>query len=259
MTRRDHAPIGAPCWVDLSTSDTEGSRRFYTELLGWEAQEPNPEFGGYFMFTRGGEPVAGAYGAMGDVPADDAWNVYLASADADATVASTVDAGGSALTGVTPIADMGRQVVLADPAGAVVGAWQEGTFPGFVELDAPGAPSWFELHTRDYARALDFYRGVFGWTTQVMGDSDDFRYTTVIDPTDGHQHCGVMDAPWLPEDSTGSWSVYWETADVDATAALAVQLGGSVTDGPVDTPYGRIATAADPAGAVFRLRTGPAA
>jgi predicted enzyme related to lactoylglutathione lyase len=257
VTRRGHAPIGAPCWVDLSTSDVDGSRRFYAELLGWEAQEPNPDFGGYFMFTREGVPVAGGYGDMEGYPADDAWKIYLASADADATVAATEGGGGAVLVGVSPVADMGRQVVLADPAGAVIGAWQEDSFPGFVELDEPGAPSWFELHTRAYDRVLDFYRDVFGWTTQVVGDSDDFRYTTMVDPVDGHQLCGVMDAPWLPEGSSGSWSVYWETADIDAMAALAVQLGGSVTDGPVDTPYGRIATVADPAGAVFRLRTAP--
>ncbi len=257
MTRRDRAPIGAPCWADLSTSDVDGSRRFYGELLGWEAQEPNPEFGGYFMFTREGVPVSGAFGDMEGFPADDAWKIYLSSPDAAATVESTVAHGGLVHVGVSPVADLGNQAVLADPAGATIGAWEAGTFPGFVVLDEPGAPSWFELHTRSYAGMLDFYRSVFGWTTQVESDSDQFRYTTMIDPADGTQLCGVMDAPWLPEGDAGSWSIYWETADVDTTSALAVRLGGAVTDGPVDTPYGRIATVSDPSGAVFRLRTGP--
>ena len=52
MPTRDIAPIGSPCWVDLWTSDVEGSRRFYRDLFGWEAEEPSAEFGGYFMFTR---------------------------------------------------------------------------------------------------------------------------------------------------------------------------------------------------------------
>ena len=64
MPTRDHAPLGSPCWTDLWTSDVEGSRRFYSELLGWEAQEPSPEFGGYFMFTRNGAPVAGRNSPM---------------------------------------------------------------------------------------------------------------------------------------------------------------------------------------------------
>jgi len=88
LAHRDRAPVGAPCWADLSTSETDGSRRFHGELLGWESQEPNPEFGGYSVLTRDGLPIAGAYGGMGG-SADDAWRVYLASADADATVAAT--------------------------------------------------------------------------------------------------------------------------------------------------------------------------
>ena len=66
MVTRDSAPVGSPCWADLWTSDVEGSRTFYSELFGWEAQEPSPEFGGYFMFTRDGVPVAGAMGDMGE-------------------------------------------------------------------------------------------------------------------------------------------------------------------------------------------------
>jgi uncharacterized protein len=81
MTTRDSAPIGSPCWTDLWTSDVESSRKFYTELFGWEAQEPSPEFGGYFMFTRNGVPTAGAMGDMGDMHADNQWKIYLASDD----------------------------------------------------------------------------------------------------------------------------------------------------------------------------------
>jgi predicted enzyme related to lactoylglutathione lyase len=73
MTTRDHALIGAPCWADLWTSEVEGSRRFYAELFGWEALAPNADFGGYFMFTRDGAPVAGAMGDMGDMRANNTW------------------------------------------------------------------------------------------------------------------------------------------------------------------------------------------
>lgn len=66
MPTRDKAPVGAPCWADLFTSDVEGTRVFYSELFGWQAQPPAPEFGGYFLFTRAGVPVAGAMGSMPD-------------------------------------------------------------------------------------------------------------------------------------------------------------------------------------------------
>ncbi len=95
---RAAAPIGSPCWADLWTSDVEGSRRFYAELFGWEAQEPSPEFGGYFMFTRDGVPVAGGMGDMGDMKADNSWKVYLATDDIAKTL-ETAEAEGAQIVG----------------------------------------------------------------------------------------------------------------------------------------------------------------
>ena len=258
MPTRDHAPLGAPCWADLWTSDIEGTRRFYDRLFGWEAQEGSPEFGGYFMFHRDGVPVAGCMGDMGDMAADDAWKVYLASADAQATTDATTAAGGQVRAPVGPVADLGKQAVLADPAGATVGVWEEGTFPGFTVLDEPGAPSWFEIHTRRFAPTVAYYRDVFGLGTQVIGDSDEFRYTTLLGP-DGSQVAGIMDASsWPEQGSVGTWTIYWEVEDIQASAATVERLGGTVVDPPQDTPYGWMATVTDPAGAEFRLRTGPA-
>jgi predicted enzyme related to lactoylglutathione lyase len=260
VTTRDRAPLGAPCWVDLWTSDVEGSRSFYAELLGWEAQEPSPEFGGYFMWHRDGVPVAGGMGPMGDMAADDRWKVYLASADAAATAGSAAAHGGAVTLPAIPVADLGNQTVLLDAAGIPVGAWEAGTFPGFTVLDEPGAPAWFEVFTRDFAATLAFYRDVFGWRTEVVGDSNDFRYSTMVDPADGTPLAGVMDVSRvLPQGEPGYWSVYWGTDDVDASAEQAIRLGGAVVDPPADSPYGRMATVTDPTGARFRLRTPPAA
>src|SRR5579859_213502 len=118
MPTRDHAPIGSPCWADLWTSDVEGSRRFYSELFGWEAQAPSPEFGGYFMFTRNGVPVAGGMGDMGDMRANDTWSIYLATDDIAKTVEAAEAEGAQILGPAMPVADLGTQAVLIDPTGA---------------------------------------------------------------------------------------------------------------------------------------------
>ena len=55
MTIRQNVPNGAPCWIDLMSSDTDKSRAFYGELFGWTADEPNEEFGGYINFRLDGE------------------------------------------------------------------------------------------------------------------------------------------------------------------------------------------------------------
>jgi len=258
MATRDKAPKGAPCWTDLWTSDVEGSRKFYSELLGWEALEPNPEFGGYFMFSRDGIPVAGGMGDMPGMPAQNVWKVFLETDDIEKTLELTTEAGGKVESPATPVADLGTQAVLLDPTGATLGVWQPGTFPGFTVLHEPGAPSWFELYTRDYAGALEFYRSVFGWETESVGDTDDFRYSVGrVQGSDG-EIGGIMDASgFLPEGVPANWAVYWDTTDLDETLEKLEALGGSITMGAQDTPYGRLAGASDPSGAQFRLRTPP--
>jgi hypothetical protein len=234
----------------------EGSRRFYSEVFGWEAQEPSPEFGGYFMFTRDGVPIAGGMGDMGDLFADNTWKIYLATDDIARTVKTAATGGAEILSPPMAVADLGSQGVLVDPTGAVVGVWQPNTFSGFNVLEANGAPSWFELRTRAHATAVDFYRTVFGWETKVMGDSDEFRYTVMLDPTGAGQLAGIMDAaPSLAAEVAPHWIVYWNVDDTDATIARVEALGGSVVTAAEDTPYGRLATVADPTGAYFKLHT----
>jgi len=111
------------------------------------------------------------------------------------------------------------------PGGASLGVWQAGTHGGFTVLDEPGAPSWFELHTRDYDAVLAFYRDVLGWQTTTMADAPDFRYTVAV--AGGEQLAGVMDGSgFLPEGAPSQWAVYVNVDDGDATLAQAVALGG---------------------------------
>ncbi len=259
MTTRDHAPLGAPCWADLWTSDVDGARRFYGELFGWASGDPDPAHGGYFMFTRDGVDVAGGMGDMGpDLPADDTWKIYLATDDIGRTAAAAADAGAQVVVPPVPVDELGLQAVLHDPAGALLGAWQARRFPGFTVLDEHGAPSWFELFTRDYAGALDFYRSVFGWELQAIGDTDEFGYSVARNPEGDGELAGIMDAAAvLSEGEPAHWSIYWEVDAVDDTVAAVRRLGGTVLAEPQDSPYGRLATVTDPAGARFKLRTGP--
>jgi uncharacterized protein len=151
-----------------------------------------------------------------------------------------------------PVADLGTMAVVTDPGGAVVGLWQPGTFPGIGVEGEPGAPSWYELLTRDYPATVDFYRRALGWETHVVDDSDAMRYTVCLDGEDWR--AGVMDATgFLPPDAPAHWSVYLGAEDADAAVARAVELGGTVLVPAEDTPYGRIATVADPSGAPFKV------
>jgi hypothetical protein len=254
MPTRDKAPIGSPCWVDLWTSDTESSRSFYASLFGWEALGPAAEFGGYFMFTRNGVPIAGGMGDMGDMSADNTWKVYLASDDAANTAEAAEAKGAKVVAPPMSVANLGAQAVLVDPTGAVIGIWEPRAFAGLTVLSEHGAPSWFELHTGNYKVAVDFYRSVFHWETDTMGDSDNSRYTTMRDPEGSPGLAGIMDASaHIAEGGHSAWVVYFGADDTDAVLAQAESLGGSVVRAADDTPYGRLAIAADPSGAQFSL------
>jgi predicted enzyme related to lactoylglutathione lyase len=251
MTR----PIGAPCWMDLLTSDTARARAFYAELFGWTAGEAAEQFGGYFMFMRDGEPVAGCMPKLAGMPGSagpDVWGVYLSVEDAKSTVEAALARGGTVRQGPMDVADLGTQAVITDVTGASVGLWQAKAFPGFTTYNQPGTPAYFELLTRDYAGAVAFYGDVFGWEGRVMGDTDEFRLTAL--QADGETVAGIMDASgFLAAGEPPSWSIYVTVTDADAALATITAQGGTVTQPAMDTPYGRLAGAADPTGARFKI------
>jgi uncharacterized protein len=252
---RDEAPIGAPCWVDVLTSDPDRTKEFYGRLFGWTVEDPGEEYGGYFNFLKDGVHVAGGMRNDGESGVPDLWSVYLATDDADATIERTVAAGGQVMVPAMDVMALGRMAVVIDVGGAVIGTWQPGLHKGFGVLGEPGTPAWFELHTRAYDASVEFYRDVFAWKTQVASDEPDFRYTTL--DSDGDQLAGVMDASaFLPDGVPASWTVYFAVPDADAALSEIVALGGEVVMGAEDTPYGRLATAADATGALFKVVAG---
>lgn len=257
MTTRESSPAGAPCWADLWTTDVDGSRRFYSQLFGWEALEPSAEFGGYWMFEREGAPTAGGMGSMGDMAANDTWKPYFCTRDIHASLKRAEAGGATVHAGAMPVADLGVQAVLADPAGAVFALWQPSSFEGFRVVGEHGSPSWFELHTREHAGALTFYRDLFGYEMNVVGDTDDFRYSTFRSAGSSEDLGGIMDASRWMHEGGDEWDIYWHVDDARACAEKVEALGGSVLQGPDQTPYGVLVLCADPAGAHFKLRALP--
>jgi predicted enzyme related to lactoylglutathione lyase len=258
MTNDDDIALGAPCWADLFTSDPDASRTFYGELFGWTSEAGGEEFGGYVTFALDGRQVAGAMRNDGSGPSGDVWSVYLAAADAAATVDAATVAGATVIVPAMPVGDLGSMAVVSDPGGAAIGVWQPGQHRGFQAVREPGAPAWFELHTRDYDKVVGFYESVFGWDTHVQADTPEFRYTTLGEGDAAA--AGVMDATAgagsLSEGEPAHWAIYFAVADADAAVARATELGATVLDAPMDTPYGRLARLSDPTGATFRLIAG---
>lgn len=252
MPQPDNSVPGAPIWIDLMTTDPERAEEFYGELFGWTADSLGDEYGGYIEFRKSGNDVAGAMRSQPDTGPPNVWSLYLMTENAESTAEATKAAGGQVLVAPMQVSDFGSMVVVLDSAGAAVGGWQPGKHRGFQVIGEPGTPSWFELLTRDYVAAVDFYKQVFQWDAHVAGDTDEFRYTTL--GSGNSQRAGIMDAAaFLPEDVPPHWSVYFGTDDTDAALRRIENLGGSVILPAETTPYGRMAQVSDPMGAMFKL------
>lgn len=246
----EHTP-GTISWVDLGTPDLDAAIDFYGRVFGWTVERGPAEFGGYSTATRDGARVAGLMPLMAEGQPS-VWTVYLATDDADRTARQVREGGGQLIAEPMDVADQGRMLVGSDPTGAVFGAWQPGTHTGFGMVDEPGSTCWFELVSRDRAKADAFYGSLFPYTFEQIGDGESFDYTVL---RIGESYVGGS-TPMGPDqaaDISPQWMVHFAVEDTDAVAALVAQLGGGVDLAPTDSPHGRFAAVHDPWGARFTV------
>ena len=242
---------GTPCWVSLMAHELAATQEFYAALFGW-TYEPGPQqLGPYVRAMLDGCEVAG----IGQLPADRhlpiAWTPYLASDDAGEAAEMVRHCGGTVGVGPLDAGEAGRMAIASDPAGAVFGIWQASSHRGTAVAGVPGTPTWNELLTRETEEVAKFYQMLFGYTEKAA-TSPGLDYLTLrLDDLPVASVRGVGQE--LPGDRGAHWMTYFEAADVDASAERVVELGGHVISPAQDGRYGRIATVADPEGAVFTL------
>jgi uncharacterized protein len=114
---------------------------------------------------------------------------------------------------------------------------------------SPGSPNWTDLGTSDVDGAAAFYGSLFGWQFQSAGpDAGGYGMFTL-----GGQTVAAA-GPLGEPGAAPSWTLYFQTPDVDATAAAVTKAGGAILAGPMDVfTAGRMAVFRDPAGATFAV------
>ncbi|MDE2563718.1 MAG: VOC family protein [Sphingomonadales bacterium] len=253
-------------WYELMTTDPDGARAFYNEVVGWDIDaQPAGEMD-YRMIVRSDGGHAGGVmrltGAMVEGGARAGWLGYLNTANVDAVVAATLAEGGSVQM---PAMDMhvGRMAMIADPQGAVLYVMtpvppegQPDAESDVFSVDQPQHVRWNELQSTDPEASVAFYSKHFGWTQQgamPMGDLGDYLFIQ----KDGTGIGAIMRK--LPHVPASGWSFYIGVDDIDRAVA-AVEAGGGKLLGPVQQiPGGEFTVhAMDPQGAAFGL-VGPRA
>ena len=130
MAEAKTAVAHKPVWTDLSTSDAEGARKFYSAVFGWKVEvNPDPQYGGYALAKAGGKDVAGIGPKQMD-EAPTAWTVYIGTPDAAETAKKAEAAGAKIIAPVMEVGDQGHMAIIQDPSGAYLGLWQAGKMQG---------------------------------------------------------------------------------------------------------------------------------
>lgn len=259
MTTIDSYAPGQFCWVDLTAKDITSATAFYEGLFGWQ-QSLQPSHGGppYGQFRKDGVPVAGI-GQMSEqmlaagVPS--VWNSYVSVEDCAASQARAVQLGAEVIFETMQVPDAGTLCFLKDPGGAAFAMWQPGLHCGSGRMHAPGAPTNFELATRDIEAAQGFYGALFGWSF-----ADPFAGADSPSPTPvrticaaGHPNGQMLQMTEAWGDMPAHWGVYFAVEDTDASAAKAEPLGGKVCVPPTDIPAGRFSVLEDRGGAYVSI------
>ncbi len=111
---------GAFGWAELMTRDPEGSKAFYSAVLGVGSRDVSYEGVTYTLWEVGGQPVAGMMPMEGEMWPPELpphWMVYFTVEDCDASAARVAELDGTVSVPPTDTA-AGRFAVVSDPQGA---------------------------------------------------------------------------------------------------------------------------------------------
>ena len=244
--------IGAPCWIDLYWSDTEKATEFYGGLFGWTTETQREEFGGYFTFLKDGKHVGGCMANDGQQGMPDVWTTYLTTDDVERTAA---DAEGEGRPGAHGADAGGGERLLRDhrrPGRRGHRRVAAGPGLGLRDLErARRAEVVRAAHHSDYDATVDFYRDVFGWNTNTYSDKPEFRYTTLRSGAD--DLAGIMDASQFCSRAPPALDDLLRRRGHGRRSRAGRRARRQGREEAKDTPWGRLAEAADPTGTAFKL------
>jgi len=252
MTIASH---GRFVWYELSTTDVEAAKAFYTKVIGWEVRDALVSGSPYALFTAGSASVGGLMEMPEGVRrmgGRSSWLGYVCVEDIDATAKQIGGLGGAMHMPPMDVPNVSRFSIFADPQGARLALlkWRNPGQQRPADLGAPGHVGWHELLAADWEQALMFYGKIFGW--KKAGADVGAMGTYQLFSTGGPAMGGMLNKP--DEMPVPFWLFYFNVADIDAAAQRVKAGGGQILDGPVEVHGGSwVMQCADPQGAVFGL------
>jgi predicted enzyme related to lactoylglutathione lyase len=254
MAEVDKHKPGAFSWIELSSTDQNAAKTFYTSLFGWEFQDfPMGPDDVYTMFALKSRVCAAIFtqradeNAMG-IPSH--WNLYIGVENADDAAKRAGELGATVLAPPFDVDVHGRMAVLQDPTGAVFSVWQAKQHIGIQIHNEPGSLCWADLNTKDPQAAGAFYSKLFGWELEPARDTSGYLHIKNA----GEYIGGIPPLSQQNPHAPPHWMIYLQVSDCDAATAKAKELGARVYMEPMTMEkVGKFSVIADPTGAVSSL------
>jgi len=253
---------GKIVWHDLLTNTPAESRRFYSELFGWEFEKPGIDlgFGGetsYMLIRYDGRLIGGMVdtNSLGKKDNISQWVTIMSVGDVQSAASDIVGSGGKVLTPPTEMKSRGTLAIVEDSTGAVFAMIQ--TKDGDPADSKPVLNDflWDELWTDDVDKASRFYHDVVGYEREDHDIEDSERDYHVL-KIDGEPRAGVLVNPF--EGERPVWVNYIRVADPAAITARVEDLGGQIlVEAQARAIGGQVAFIAGPSGAGIALQTWP--
>ena len=255
MGERTTYTPGTFSWADVTTTDQDAAKAFYSGLFGWKAEDmPVGEGVSYTMMRQDGKDVAAISPQpqqQRDAGVPPTWNSYVTVESADAAADTAGQLGATVHAPPFDVMEAGRMAVIQDPQGAFFMVWEPRQHIGAGLVNGPGALAWNELASPDVDASAAFYGELFGWTTDPF-ESSPQRYLIVKNRDRGNGGIRELgDQPAPPH-----WLVYFGIDDIDSGLSKVEELGGSKMIGPMDIGVARIVIVQDPQGAAFAIYDG---
>jgi predicted enzyme related to lactoylglutathione lyase len=246
---------GRVVWHDLLTNTPDESRRFYSELFGWEFERPTMvSSGAYYLIRHNGRLIGGMVDANRLDNSDiSQWVTVISVDDIDAAVRRLEREGGAVLTPPTEVGLRGTLAVVTGSDGALFAMVK--TRDGDPDMIDPETNGWLwnELWTDDIDKSTRFYESVFGLTPDDRQiENVDYRLLQSGDTP----RAGILPHPY--EGNHPVWVNYIRVDDPTAITSRVEELGGQVLlDTEARDIGGKVAFVAGPSGAGVALQTWP--
>jgi predicted enzyme related to lactoylglutathione lyase len=247
---------GTFSWVDLSTTDPDGAKQFYSALFGWQATDnvvgPGIVYSMMSIDGRDAAAISPQPEQQREAGAPPTWNSYITVESADQAAERAAQLGATVHGPPFDVMEVGRMAVLQDPQGAFLLVWEPRAHIGAALVNAHGALSWNELASPDLERSASFYSELFGWIVEPFEGSQ-IPYMTIKN-AEGRSNGGMRQQ--MTGETVPYWLVYFGASDMQRALSQVEELAGTKLVEPQTIGPGELAVVADPQGATFALYSG---